>query len=192
MNRRGFLSAIGALVGGLAIEQAIPLGRVWSFPSKIVIPPPVMGPRLFLSKDGRAFTEIPGLKAVSLEPSVVDLDEVTNLDSEGIFNEWLPALLGKDHITFAGQGVDGLIAGTSLDELRRFRVELDDGMKCEGGIQIGQVDLSANEYRIRGAVTSVFMDELINGSTDPEVIAREREIGALARGFGRSPIQLTA
>lgn len=191
MNRRGFLSALGALVGGLVIEQAIPLGRIWSFPSKIVIPLPVMGPRLFLSKDGRAFTEIPGLKEVSLEPSVVAIDDITNLDTEGIFNEWLPALLGKDHITFAGQGVDGLIAGTSLDELRRFRVELD-GMKCEGGIQIGQVDLSANEYRIRGAVTSVFMDELINGSTDPEVIAREREIGVLARLHSRSPIQLSA
>lgn len=38
MNRRGFL---GMLIGGVAAaaaEQMIPLGRVWSFPSKIVIP----------------------------------------------------------------------------------------------------------------------------------------------------------
>jgi len=35
MNRRCFLSSLGALVGGLAIDQAIPLGKVWSFPSKI-------------------------------------------------------------------------------------------------------------------------------------------------------------
>lgn len=38
MNRRGFLGGLAALVAGVAIEQAIPLGRVWSFPSKIVIP----------------------------------------------------------------------------------------------------------------------------------------------------------
>lgn len=38
MNRRGFLAGLGALVGGLALEEAIPLGRVWSFPSQIVVP----------------------------------------------------------------------------------------------------------------------------------------------------------
>lgn len=37
MNRRGFFKALGAVVGGIAVEQAIPLGRVWSFPSKIVV-----------------------------------------------------------------------------------------------------------------------------------------------------------
>lgn len=35
MNRRAFLSGIGALVGGIAIEKAIPFGRVWSFPKEI-------------------------------------------------------------------------------------------------------------------------------------------------------------
>jgi hypothetical protein len=38
MNRRGFLQLLGGTVAGLAIEEAIPFGRVWSFPSKIVIP----------------------------------------------------------------------------------------------------------------------------------------------------------
>lgn len=38
MNRRSFLGGLAALVGGLAVEKAIPLGRVWSFPSKIVVP----------------------------------------------------------------------------------------------------------------------------------------------------------
>lgn len=38
MNRRSFLGGLAALVGGLAVEEAIPLGRVWSFPSKIVVP----------------------------------------------------------------------------------------------------------------------------------------------------------
>jgi hypothetical protein len=38
VNRRGFLKLFGLAVAGVAIDQAIPLGRVWSFPSKIVIP----------------------------------------------------------------------------------------------------------------------------------------------------------
>ena len=39
MNRRNFLSLFSAGVAGIALEQAIPLGRVWSFPKEIVIPP---------------------------------------------------------------------------------------------------------------------------------------------------------
>jgi hypothetical protein len=38
VNRRGFFKFLGIGVAGIALEQAIPLGRVWSFPSKIVIP----------------------------------------------------------------------------------------------------------------------------------------------------------
>jgi hypothetical protein len=38
MNRRHFLSLFSAGVAGIALEQAIPLGRVWSFPKEIVIP----------------------------------------------------------------------------------------------------------------------------------------------------------
>ena len=38
MNRRNFLSLFSAGVASIALEQAIPLGRVWSFPKKIVIP----------------------------------------------------------------------------------------------------------------------------------------------------------
>jgi len=40
MDRRGFFKLFGAGVAGIALEQAIPLGRVWSFPSKIVLPKP--------------------------------------------------------------------------------------------------------------------------------------------------------
>lgn len=38
MDRRSFLRGLGAIVGGVALTEAIPLGRVWSFPSKIVVP----------------------------------------------------------------------------------------------------------------------------------------------------------
>jgi hypothetical protein len=37
MNRRDLFKGFGAIVAGVAIEQAIPLGRIWSFPSQIVI-----------------------------------------------------------------------------------------------------------------------------------------------------------
>lgn len=37
MDRRGFLKLFGVGVAGLALEQAIPFGRVWSFPKEIVI-----------------------------------------------------------------------------------------------------------------------------------------------------------
>ena len=38
MNRRNFLALFSAGVAGIALDQAIPLGRVWSFPKKIVVP----------------------------------------------------------------------------------------------------------------------------------------------------------
>lgn len=41
MNRRNFLSLFSAGIAGIALEQAIPLGRVWSFPKKIVIAKPL-------------------------------------------------------------------------------------------------------------------------------------------------------
>lgn len=37
MNRRSFLAGLSALVGGIALEQAIPFNRVWSFPKQIVV-----------------------------------------------------------------------------------------------------------------------------------------------------------
>ena len=40
MNRRNFLSLFSAGVAGIALKEAIPLGRVWSFPKKIVIARP--------------------------------------------------------------------------------------------------------------------------------------------------------
>ena len=37
MNRRGFLKALSGVIGGIAVAEAVPLGRVWSFPSQIKI-----------------------------------------------------------------------------------------------------------------------------------------------------------
>lgn len=37
MDRRGFFKLFSLGVAGIALEQAIPLGRVWSFPKKIVL-----------------------------------------------------------------------------------------------------------------------------------------------------------
>jgi hypothetical protein len=37
MNRREFFKRAGLAIGGIALEEAIPFGRVWSFPSTIVI-----------------------------------------------------------------------------------------------------------------------------------------------------------
>jgi len=37
MDRRNFLKGLGALVGGIAINEAIPFNRVWSFPKEIKI-----------------------------------------------------------------------------------------------------------------------------------------------------------
>lgn len=38
MNRRSFLRSLGAAVAGIALGEAIPFNRVWSFPSKIMVP----------------------------------------------------------------------------------------------------------------------------------------------------------
>lgn len=38
MNRRSFFKFLGGGAATLALSEAIPFGRVWSFPSKIVVP----------------------------------------------------------------------------------------------------------------------------------------------------------
>lgn len=49
MNRRGFLRSIGLGIGGIALEQAIPLGRVWSFPKKVVVPEALITQQMFFT-----------------------------------------------------------------------------------------------------------------------------------------------
>lgn len=48
MNRRGFLSLLGGVLGGIALDQAIPFNRVWSFPTNIVIADPLIEPEMQL------------------------------------------------------------------------------------------------------------------------------------------------
>jgi hypothetical protein len=38
MDRRNFFRLLAGAAGAIALEEAIPFGRVWSFPSKIVVP----------------------------------------------------------------------------------------------------------------------------------------------------------
>jgi hypothetical protein len=74
MERRSFLKGLVALVGGIALEQAIPLGRVWSFPSKIVIPR--YWPQIFIvSSVGEQLGIIPALpgRVLSVDASVPKL-----------------------------------------------------------------------------------------------------------------------
>jgi hypothetical protein len=40
VDRRSFIGLLGAGIAGIALEQAIPLGRVWSFPKEIVVANP--------------------------------------------------------------------------------------------------------------------------------------------------------
>jgi hypothetical protein len=44
VNRRGFLGMLAAGLAGAAIAEQIPFGRVWSFPSKIIVPGNVILP----------------------------------------------------------------------------------------------------------------------------------------------------
>jgi hypothetical protein len=44
MDRRRFLSLLGAGTAGLALADAIPFGRVWSFPSVIRLPGSILVP----------------------------------------------------------------------------------------------------------------------------------------------------
>lgn len=37
MDRRTFLKKLGLTVGGLALQEAIPFNRVWSFPKEIKV-----------------------------------------------------------------------------------------------------------------------------------------------------------
>jgi hypothetical protein len=70
MNRRSFFKCLGAGAATLALSEAIPFGRVWSFPSKIVVPE-----NPFLT-----FTDLATLEAQYLAPAAKqmarEMDEI--------------------------------------------------------------------------------------------------------------------
>lgn len=68
MNRRGFLSLLGLGIAGVALEQAIPLGRVWSFPKEIVIARP--GNRFYTMTE--IYAEVDALMVSNFETHRVD------------------------------------------------------------------------------------------------------------------------
>jgi hypothetical protein len=61
MKRRGFLQLAGAGIAGIILDQAIPLGRVWSFPTNIVLAKHVIPghglPRL-ITRDAPEFVSV--------------------------------------------------------------------------------------------------------------------------------------
>lgn len=50
MNRRNFLRALGMTIGGIAVEKAVPFGRLWSFPSRNVVPVPSVEAMTFVPR----------------------------------------------------------------------------------------------------------------------------------------------
>jgi hypothetical protein len=71
MNRRGFLKLFSAGVAGIALDQAIPLGRVWSFPKEIVIAKTAM----FTIRNGLGYPL--GINRIS---SAISLNEPFGID----------------------------------------------------------------------------------------------------------------
>lgn len=61
MNRRGFLKALGVGVAGIALKEAIPFNRVWSFPKNIVIADPLCAPTSLYGKSASVNMRLDGL-----------------------------------------------------------------------------------------------------------------------------------
>lgn len=150
MNRRGFLAALG----GMAIEQVIPR-RVWSFPSKIVIPERKALPRLLVS-NGQGWVEIPGLSKIDYTPARSCFTEITNLYSPTYFREWMTTLESPDSVTFEGQVIGGLLLD-KISKVNRFQLELADGSSFDGDLLIHEVQeaVRTGNYRIKADVRGI-------------------------------------
>jgi hypothetical protein len=116
MNRRNFLSLFSAGVAGLALEQAIPLGRVWSFPKKIVIPPR----NVFLK------TEWVSMETLRIWKRNLQLSfEIGDIVSFPAFGPELYAVSNIDDdgtIEIFNRGVKGIVAPSAVRGLRPYQL----------------------------------------------------------------------
>jgi hypothetical protein len=85
MNRRGFLQLLTGGIAAIAAEQVIPLGRVWSFPSKIIIPKPLVIP----TRSGFVLDEIKRVSLSHLATIYYDRKALDALKNNYIIDEIL-------------------------------------------------------------------------------------------------------
>lgn len=90
MNRRGFLELLGAGIAGIALDEAIPLGRVWSFPKQVVLAAPrglvkdFGSYQTFANPFGLGSVERSGLAGVIGTCQGFEWDEVVNLTTHTV------------------------------------------------------------------------------------------------------------
>jgi hypothetical protein len=89
MNRRSFFRFLGAGAATLALSEAIPFGRVWSFPSKIVVPETVAIDLAYYSD----------FSVLYLQPAMIKL--ANDIDQE--FRRDQAYMSGKQWPAFPGQ-----------------------------------------------------------------------------------------
>ena len=113
MNRRNFLSLFSAGVAGIALEQAIPLGRVWSFPKEIV----VGGVDCAFGPDATVIM-VPTF-------SIAQRFEIGDIVSFPAFGPELYAVSDIDDdgtIQIYNSGVKGLVAPSAVRGLRPYQI----------------------------------------------------------------------
>jgi hypothetical protein len=78
MDRRKFILLMSASAAGIALDQAIPFGRVWSFPSKIVIAKPIVDTAYLTFA---VFNEVdPAVATMTFAPYRVVIPGTTKID----------------------------------------------------------------------------------------------------------------
>lgn len=113
-ERRGFLKLFGAGVAGIALEQAIPFNRVWSFPKKIVIAKP--------PSPGDIIT-IAGVNAVNPEPRMSALFEIGDIVSFPAFGleRYIVTRVSEDEVAISNVDYSkgGIVCGRAIRGLQR-------------------------------------------------------------------------
>ena len=125
MNRRNFLGLFAASVAGVALKEAIPLNRVWSFPSKIVIASPttVRFIRTYDENSRKLLCRLDVLYGFDLLPTTHVLEDRIKVLRESRVNEAIEAMIAKHDIPVQ-PGLDELARQTKYDrEIRGFWYE---------------------------------------------------------------------